>query len=68
MKAMYNNEGVEQMSYNLYQPKIVREQVTSTHNILVVIETNTVGEKYKVCFPLSHVPRMVGVTGQDDGW
>ena len=40
MKAMYNNEGIEQMSYNLYQPKIVREQVTSTHNILVVIETN----------------------------
>lgn len=37
---MYNNEGIEQMSYNLYQPKIVREQVTSTHNILVVIETN----------------------------
>ena len=37
---MYKNEGVEQMGYNLYQPKIVREQVTSTHNILVVIETN----------------------------
>lgn len=41
MKAMYNNEGVEQIGYDLPQPKLVREQVTSMHNTLVVIETNT---------------------------
>ena len=37
---------------NRLQPLPTREQVNSMLNILVVIETNTVGGKYRVCFLL----------------